>query len=237
MTTEELSTIQVFILIYENDIEIVIGTVDSAQDTIEVRRSDKAIYLSQSQILNLENADTIKLIQGFTDAALVNLINPVKADNLFKISKVGLSEELESKFIESLTDKQMEICSGLAFLLLSGKFGKESISEYSLLSQDSKWCRTKGTLIIYSGENLKNISPAYLINKSYNNIQELFQLSDLEVFNYGENEDDIITSKYLFVKGLEIQLSLANSEFLNQLDYLFGGWKSLPVRLEISKKE
>ena len=237
LTTEELSTIQDKILIYENDIEIVIGTVDSAQDTIEVQRSDKAIYLSQSQILNLENADTIKLIQGFHDAALSrNLINPVKADILFKISKVGLSEELKNKFIESLTDKQIENSHQLAFLLLSGKFGKESISEYSLLSQDSKWYSIKGTLIIYSGENLKNISPAYLINESYNNIQELFQLSDLEVFNYGENEDDIIASKYLFVKGLSPAVLVNSGEFLNQLDYLFGGWKSLPSTLRDFKR-
>lgn len=237
LTSEELSTIQNKILIYENDIEIVIGTVDSAQDTIAVKRDDKVIYLSQSQILNLENADTIKLIQGFHDAALsINLINPIQADNLFKISKVGLSEELKNKFIESLRDNQIENSHQLAFLLLSGKFSKESIREYKLLSQDDKWYSIEGALITYSDENLKNLSSTYLINESYNNIQELFQLSDLEVFNYGENEDDIIASKYLFVKGLSPAVLANSGEILNQLDYLFTGWKSLPSTLREFKR-
>ncbi|MEZ4883860.1 MAG: ATP-binding protein [Chitinophagales bacterium] len=105
LTSEELSSIQDKLLIYENDVEIIIGNIDSAQDTVEVKRGDSTIYLSQSQILNLENADTIKLIQGFHDAALIRiLINPTNADKLFKISKVGISDELKNKFIKCLTN-------------------------------------------------------------------------------------------------------------------------------------
>ncbi len=238
LTSDEFSTIQNKILVYENDNEIIISTIDSAQDTIEVKTGDKTINLSQSQILNLENANTIKLIQGFHDAALNrNLINPIKANNLFKISKVGLSEELKNKFIERLTDKQIENSHQLAFLLLSGKFVKESITEYSLLSQDSEWYFIKGSLIIYSDENLKNISLSYLINENYKNIQEIFQLSDLEVFNYGENEDDIIASKYLFVKGLSPSVLFNLGGLIDdKLEYLYKGWKNLPSTIREYKR-
>ena len=237
ITSDELSIIQDKIVIYENDIEIVIGNVDSAQDTIQVQRNDKFIYLSQSQILNLENADTIKLIQEFHDAALNrNLINPKKAHNLFKISKVGLSEQLKIKFMDSLVEKRIENSHQLLFLLLSGLFTKESISDFKLLFQNSKWYIFEGPILLFSDDNLKNISHSYLIHETYKNIQEILQLSDSEVFNYGENENDIITSKFLFVKGLSTDVLLNSGEILNQLDYLFGGWKILSSALRDLKR-
>lgn len=237
LTTEDLSTIQDKILVCENELEIGIGTVDSAQDTVVVNRSDKTIYLSQSKILNLENADTLKLIQGFHDEALSrNLINPIQADKLFKISKVGLSEELKNKFIESLTEKKIENSHQLAFLLLSGKFDKESLKEYSLLSQDKEWYNINGSFILFSEENSVHIVADRIINEVYNGIQELFQLSDLEVFNYGENEDDIIASKYLFVKGLSLEILVNSGDINNQLKYLYNGWKSIPSTLRVFKR-
>ncbi len=237
MSVDELSTIQDKIIIYDNDFEIVIGNIDSAQDIIEVKRDDKTILLSQSHILNLKNANSIKLIQGFHDAAIQrSLIRPAKAEKLFKISKVGLSEELKNKFEDSLMDKKIENSHQLAFLLLSGKFSKASITDYYLLSQDSNWYFIKGSLIIYSGENYKNIRPSFLINESYSDTQELFQLSDLEVFNYGENEDDIIASKYLFVKGFSPDILGSSGELIDKLDYLFRGWKNLPITLRDYKR-
>ena len=237
LTSEELKIIQDKVLIYENDVEIIIGNIDSAQDTIEVKREDRTIYLSQSQILNLENAETIKLIQSFHDHALKrNLINPTKADNLFKISKVGISDELKIRFTDSLTDNQIENNHQLLFLFLSGKFEKETISDFNLLSQDNNWYSIQGALIIYNSDNFKNVNPAYLINEKYSNLQELLHLSDLEVFNYGLNEDDIIASKFLFVKGIGPNILHGEEELIAKLDYLYAGWKILSSNSREYKK-
>ena len=69
LTPEELSVVHDKISINKDDAKIIIGNIDSAHDSIEVVRGDKKIILSQSQILNLDNADNIKLIQAFHDEA------------------------------------------------------------------------------------------------------------------------------------------------------------------------
>jgi DNA polymerase III delta prime subunit len=237
LPVEELSIIQNKLVIYENKFEVIIGEIDSAQDTIEVKRGDRTIYLSQAQILNLENADTIKLIQGFHDAALCrNLINPRKANILFKISKVGISDELKNKFIECLTNNQIENSHQLLFVCLSGKFDKDNFGGFKLLSQDSNWISIKGVLIINTNNNLRNLNPVYLINERYVDLQDLLHLSDLEVFNYGENENDIIAAKFLFAKGLNPDLLNGGGELIEKLDYLYDGWINLPHSIREYKK-
>lgn len=237
LTTDELSSVQNKIVIYENDVEIQVGSIDSAQDTIEVKRGDKAIYLSQSQILNLENADTIKLVQEFHDSALNReLINPAKADRLFKISKVGISDELVARFCESLKDNQVINAHQLLFLWLSGKIKKEEFVNYSLKSHDEQWYTIEGQLIIYSVENSRFIKPSYLLHESYSGLQSLLQISDLETFNYNEGEGDIVTSRFLFIKGSTPDILESIESTSDKLSYLLNGWINLNSQLRVSKR-
>ena len=244
LTADELSGIQAKILIYENDVEVVIGSINSAHDTIEVKRDDKTIYLSQSRILNLVNADTIKLIQGFHDGALNReLINPAKADRLFKISKVGISKDLIRKFETNLSELNilkdalpLNNAHQLSFVLLSGQYKGNDLKKFAVKCQDNKWYYLKGIKIIYSETNAKFIRSSSLLNQCYDGLQSTLSLSDLEVFNFGQNEDDIITSKFLFVKGLNPELLLGDGEVTEQLDFLYNGWKNLPHALREYKR-
>lgn len=236
-TLHELSKIQDKILIYENDIEIIIGAIDSAQDTIEVKRGDKTIILSQSKILNLENADTIKLIQQFHDEAQRRqLINPTKADKLFKISKVGITDDLKNRFLDCLVDNHIDNSHQLIFALLSSKFSKDKFADFNVLSQDGSCYNLEGSIIIYSDVNAQNLNPAFICNSKYENLQELLQLNDLECFNYGESDEEIIATKYLFVNGLNPEILESQRGRLEKLDYLYSGWQGLSHGIKKSKK-
>ena len=224
----ELENIQKKIVIYNGDEEIFIENIESAQDTIEVKRGEKIILLSQSQILNLDNADTIKLIQKFHDEAIRReTLNHNTANKLFKISKTGVSDELKIKFLECLSDNQIDNTHQLLFVLLSNIIEKEELKSFSLQSHDNSWYGLEGVLIVHNDANVQNLSPQFICNVKYTNLQELLQISDIEVFNYGQNEDDIIAPKFLFVEGLEPNIIKPNDDLSKKLDYLYNGWKDL----------
>jgi hypothetical protein len=224
----ELENIQKKIVIYNGDEEILIENIESAQDTIEVKRDEKIILLSQSQILNLDNADTIKLIQKFHDEAIRReTLNHYTANKLFKISKSGVSELLKKKFLECISDNKIENTHQLLFVLLSNIIEKEELKSFSLQSHDNSWNDLEGVLIVHNDANVQNLSPQFICNAKYTNLQELLQISDIEVFNYGQNEDDIIASKFLFVEGLEPNIIKPNDDLSEKLDYLYNGWKDL----------
>lgn len=238
ITPEELNTIHKKIIINKGEDEILIGDIDSAHDSIEVMRGDKKIILSQSQILNLENAENIKLIQEFHDEAKKrDLVTQTTADKLFKVSNTGITNDLVDKFNANLNDKQLENAHQLLFVLLSEKFKKEEFNNYTLKSQNDTWYKLEKQLIIYNDENSNFINPAYVINDSYNNLQSLLQLSDLEVFSYGENEDDIIAPRFLFVKGCNPGI-LESTEAINEkMNYLHQGWKNLVSTIRENKRK
>lgn len=243
----ELLGVQKQIIIYKDTLEVNIGDVESAQDTIEVKRGDKTIYLSQAQLLNLANAETIKLIQQFHDEALKRqLINHTKADTLFKISKVGISDDLVTRFEKvlqslNLLTNALPINNShqLIFVLLSGKYSMADLKKkFAVKCQDEKWYYLTGEKIIYSEQNNIYIKNSYLLHEQYQNLQSVLSLNDLEVFNYGEdeNEDDVIATKFLFVKGLNSDILTSDEELPAILDYLYAGWKGLPRTLRDYKK-
>lgn len=243
---EELSNIQSKIIIYEGELEVNIGEIESAQDTIELKRGDKTIYLSQSQILNLESADTIKLIQQFHDEALRReLINPTKANVFFKISKVGINEDLISRFETvlsslNLVSNALPINNShqLAFVLLSNNYSSADFKKkFAIKCQNDKWYFLEGAKVVFSEENDIYIKNNNLLNEQYKDLQTVFSLNDLEVFNYGEDEDDIIVSKFLFVKGQNPNLLNPDGELSEKLNYLYNGWKGLSHTLRDYKRD
>ena len=237
ITQEELAAIHKKISINRNGQEINVGKIDNARDSIEVYRGEKKITLSQSQILNLENADNIKLIQAFHDEAQKrDLITQSIADKLFKISNVGITDDLVVRFSEILKDKQIVNAHQLLFVWLSGKFKKEEYNQYSLKSQNDEWYQLEGQLIIYSAENENHIKPSFLLNKSYNGLKSLLQLSDIEIFNYNDSEDDIIASQFLFVKGCTPDILESTEKIHSKLDYLYKGWVNLPTVIRVNKQ-
>lgn len=249
ITQEELNAIHKKITINKGEEGIVIGDIDSANDSIEVTRGDKKIILSQSQILNLENAENIKLIQEFHDAAKKrDLVTQKTADTLFKISNTGITDELIKRFKENLSSKNVlknavSIFNAhqLLFVLLSGKFEKEKYSEFAIKCHDNKWYRLKSSKIINSNENINFIKPENLLNECYEDLLSLIQLSDLEAFNYGESNDDIIASRFLFIKGCNSDILDSIEEKLDEinerLDYLYQGWLNLPFTIREHKRE
>ncbi len=237
LTPEELTAIHKKICIIKDDQKIIIGDIDSANDSIEVNRGDKKITLSQSQILNLANAENIKLIQTFhNEAKKRDFLSQTVADKLFKISNVGITDDLVAKFIENLDDKKIVNAHQILFVWLSGKFKKEDFKLYSLKSQDDVWYELKGQLVIYSEENAKHIKTSYLLNESYTGLQSLLQLSDLEAFNYNDSEDDIIVSHFLFVKGCSTEILESTEEIISKLNYLYKGWLNLSNLIKVHKR-
>lgn len=242
---EDLEIIQRKIIIYNGDQEVNIGGIESAQDAIEVKRDDKSIYLSQSQILDLENSQIINLIQHFHDAVLGrNLISPAKADKLFKISSVGITDDLMNRFENALRSLNLlkdalPITNShqLAFVLLSNKYTSPELKKFAVKCHDNKWYFLKGKKIIFSRENEAYIDESYLLNEQYDDLQSVFSLGDFDVFNFGENEDDIIASKFLFVKGIDPYILNSKGELLDKLDYLYNGWKGVPYATRDYKKD
>lgn len=241
---EELSDIQNKILLYENETEVVIGQIESAQDSIQVSRNEKTLFLSQSQILNLEDAGTIKLIQGFHDRVIEkNLMDPVKADRLFKISKVGVTTELIDKFEFNL--KNLNILKDalplnnshqLAFVLHSDKYGADDLQKFAVKCDDEKWYRLPGTKIIYSETNSKFIINSSMLNKCYEDLQSVLLLNDLDVYSFNDEYNNLIAPKFIFVKGLQPQILIDGQQLHQKLDYLYSGWKILPSTVRDYKR-
>ncbi|MBC3759705.1 AAA family ATPase [Hyunsoonleella sp. SJ7] len=235
---DELETIQEKIKILKDESEIIIADIDSAQDSIEVKRGDKDIVLSQSQILNLENADSIEIIQQIhNDAISREILNHQTADKLFKISSAGVTNQLVSKFLENLNNKQITNSHQLAFVLLSQQFNSEKIKEFSIKFNNERWMKIENQLIIYSEKNEEFIDSMFMISQDYEGIQELLKLNDLEAFNYGNNEDDIIASKFLFVKGFNPEILVNEKELESKLNYLFNGWINLSSQIRVHKRK
>jgi len=238
ITAEQLQEIHDKIKISNDELEINVGEIDSAQDSIELMRGEIKIIVSQSQILNLENAESIKLIQDFHDEAKKrDLLNQNIADNLFKISNTGVTDQLVTKFLESLTNKQIENTHQLLFVWLSNKFDKDRFNEFSIKRQDEQWDKLSGQYLFYSEQNLKYISKLYMFSDNYINIQSLLQLSDLEAFSYGLEEDDIVASKFLFVKGFNIDPLNDEQPLTDKLNYLYSGWLNLSPQIRIPKRK
>ncbi|ANE50637.1 AAA domain-containing protein [Flavisolibacter tropicus] len=237
ISSEELSQIHNKIVINKDDQQIIIGDIDSAHDSIKVFREDKEIILSQSQILNLESAENIKLIQAFHDEAKKrDLISQTSADKLFKLSDVGITDELVSRFTANLSDNQLVNSHQLLFVLLSGRFEKENFKDYKLKSHNDEWYTIEKPIIIFSEENQSYIHGSYLLNREYNDLQSLLQLNDLEVFNYGEGEDDIIAPRFLFVKGCNPEILDNEAEISDKLNYLYKGWINLSQQAKEYKR-
>lgn len=245
ITPEELNTIHKKIIINKREDEILIGDIDSAHDSIEVVRGDKKIILSQSQILNLENAENIKLIQEFHDEAKKrDLVPQTTLDKLFKVSNTGITEDLITRFKENLASKNilkdaLPILNAhqLLFVLLSGKFEKENYSKFAVKCHNDKWYFFNGIKIINSEQNVNYIKPEFILNECYENLQSLLQLGDLDVVNYGENENDLICSQFLFVKGCNPNILESIKPITERLNYLHRGLINLAPTIRDYKRD
>lgn len=238
ISAEELNIIQNKISIYKDADKIIIGEIDSANDSIELSRDDTKIILSQSQILNLENADSIKLIHTFYDEARNrDLLNQKTGHKLFKISNTGITDELVEKFIAKLENNYLENSHQILFVLLSGKFKKDKFKSFSIKFQNNQWYKIEKQLILYSNLNEIYINHWFLINKCYDDMQSLLQLGDMDVFNYGENEVEIIASHFLFVKGFNPEVLESKETISNKLNYLHKGWVNSPAAMRVIKRQ
>lgn len=225
ITPTELQQIHNKISIYKEEQEIIIGEIDSAHDSIVLTRGDKTITLSQSQVLNLESADNIKLIQSFHDEAKKrDLVSQTIADKLFKLSSAGISEELVERFKDRLEENQLENSHQLLFVLLSGYFKMGDFKNYSLKSNDNAWYTLEGQLVFSTDENRKFVNHVHVLSEDYHDLQSLVQLSDFDAFNYGENEDDLIAPRFLFVEGCNPEVLESDGSIYDKLNYLYKSW-------------
>jgi hypothetical protein len=236
LSDEELALIHNKISITKDENEIIIGKINSANDSIEVIRDDKKITISQSQILNLKDAANIKLIQEFNDEAKKrDLIIQSSADKLFKISKTGITDELVARFKSNLNNYQLENSHQLIFILFSNKFSKEEFKSFSVKFQDNQWNKLEKQLIIHSDVNKKHINSWFLLNETYSDLQSLLQIGDLDVCKYGENEEDIIASQFLFVKGCNPEVLEGSEKLSDKLDYLHKSFVNLSSTIKVYK--
>ncbi|GAA4756160.1 AAA domain-containing protein [Flavisolibacter ginsenosidimutans] len=225
ITPTELQEIHNKISIFMGEQQIIIGEIDSAHDSIEVTRVDKMITLSQSQVLNLESADNIKLIQSFHDEAKKrDLVNQTTADKLFKLSSTGITEELVERFKDRLEENKLENSHQLLFVLLSGYFKKEDLKDYSLKSFTNTWYTLEDQVFFPTEENREFVDHVHVLSDDYSDLQSLLQLNDFEAFNYGENEDDLMAPRFLFVGGCNPEVLESDANIHDKLTYLYKGW-------------
>ncbi|TBX68342.1 hypothetical protein EZL74_08505 [Flavobacterium silvisoli] len=237
ISDDELSHLHQKIIIKKEDRVIIVGDIDSAEDSIKVLRGDKEIILSQSQILNLDNADNIKLIQEFHDEAKRReLIKQSTSDKIFKISNIGITEDLVTKFKNNLDKNRLVNSHQLIFIWLSGKFKKDEYSKFSLLSHDDQWYTVAKQLFINCSENNKHINNAYVLNECYGDLQTLLQLNKNEIYNYGIDEEDIITTNFLFTRGFKTDILESTESVGEKLNYLFSAWQSTPNVMKEEKR-
>ncbi|KAA6340818.1 RecBCD enzyme subunit RecD [termite gut metagenome] len=244
--SDELIKIQNKIEIKKGEQTINIGTIDSANDSIEVQRDDRKIILSQSQILDLENSENIKLIHEFNKEAInKEFISKNIADKLFKISKGGISDELIDKFNKALINNNLTIKNShqLSFLLLSSKFNLDANNNFTIKTQQQRdkvvsiklydeqsYC-LKGQLFCYSPENCRFIDHGRLLKESFKDLFLLLQNTGYEVFYYNKNNaKDLIAPCFLFIKGCFPNVLKSDESITEKLNYLYRGWENTPQK-------
>lgn len=230
--TENIANIHSKIRLIKDNIEVSMADIESANDSIEVKRGDKVIILSQTQILNLENHN-IELVQDFFNRIKnEDIISGKTAEKLFKISKSGITDELLIKFINSLQNNTIINAHQLVFLLFSGKIDSQDYNKYSLLSYDDKSYKLEGQLICFSAENIRFIDPMYLLHESFSDLKELLQLGSNEYLKYNEY-NDVIASRFVFSQGFTPEILRSDESILDKLDYLYEGYKGIPQPQEM----
>ncbi len=244
MGDQSINALQDKIIIYREEEEVNIGKIESAQDNIEIKKGDKFIHLSQSLILELDTAGIISFIQDFHDEAIKrDLISSSKAEKIFKIATIGVTDELIARFEKAskatnlLTDAlPITNAHQLAFVLFSGKYDSAKLKKFAVQCQNDTWYFLKKQKFLPSDQNKIHIDESYLLNERYADFQSIVSLNDFEVVSFGEDEEDVIAPRFLFIKGLDPDLLLSSDDTEDKLNYLYNGWRGVPPTARDYKK-
>jgi hypothetical protein len=215
--------------------DINIGTIHNAEDIIQVSFREKLIDLSQARLLGLEDEDGIPVVEAFCVSAIERGYVPnVIAEKLFKRNKSGITAEFIEKFKDGLEEMKLVNTHQLIFVLFSGKFSAEEIRSYSVGAQNCEYYQLRENIYFHNEENIRFLSGSYVLSKEYVDLQERLGTGDLEPTLYGEEANDILLPRFLFVQGATIGAIAKASEMLLLFEYLYGAWRLMNQSLKSS---
>jgi hypothetical protein len=216
--------------------DIIIGDIHNAEDNILIPFQDRTLHISQSQLLDLDDKDGISAVEEFARLAIQKgFLTVSSAERLFKQNSAGVSEELVNLFIDKVSDGVIKNAHQLIFLLFSGTVDKSEFENYQILMVSGDLYAVDGNIVLYSVVNAGFINEIFQLDEIFQDLQSILGMSDLEVIQYGEKEQDILLPKFLFLQGVEVDILENNNEQLAMLDYLYTPWPLLVKQLRTSK--
>ena len=202
--------------------------IDQASDIILLKRGEKEIAISQAELLDLEDKQSIKLIRDFAAESIKrNLVTENQASAIFKLSGTGVTAELVQKFLACLTEKQLVNSHQLAFVLFSEKFKKETFKEFQLQAADGELYELGNIWVLWK-EDIALYDPKYVFGEQFKDFGGLISLGASESFQFGMDDKDILLPGYLFVKGCGAEILNEEAEMVFLLDGLLAALQQTP---------
>ncbi|MCX2472761.1 AAA domain-containing protein [Pedobacter sp. MC2016-05] len=232
----DLSEIHAKLRLIRESGDIIIGNIHNAEDNILIPFQERTLHISQSQLLDLEDKEGISVIEEFARLAVQQgFLTAPSAERLFKQNSTSVSEELVTLFIDKINDGQLKNSHQLIFLLFSGNFDKSEFENYHILTESGDLYPVDGNIVLHSPQNTGFINEIFHLDESFQDLQSVLGISDLEVIQYGEEEEDILLPKFLFLPEVEVDILESNTEQLAMLDYLFISWPLLTSQFKTRK--
>jgi len=231
----ELAEIHSKLRIVRQHGDIIIGDVHNAEDNILIPYAGRQLHISQSQLLDLEDKEGISIIGEFASLAVKRgLLTSSIAEELFKQNSTGVSNELVERFNQKITDGHIKNAHQLAFLLFSGNFEKSDFENYQIEMASGDLYAVDGNIVLYAPGNESFIDDSFQLNESFSELQSILGMNDLDVICYGEDEDDVLLPKFLFLRGIQSAILVQNADQIAMLGYLYEGWSQLGSQFRTS---
>ena len=213
-----------------------LSTFPFVSDSVMIQKDEREFSLSVSKILNQDNHEVIGQIHDFSQSCVLReLLTPSQAKKLFKLEQSkGLSVE---QFNHCLRESKLQNAAQLAFVLLSDQIDPAKKKKYQILAANGDWYQLDGTLFPYSCVQNHLIDDSYRLAEQYDSLEELIQLNGLEPFKYGENDDDLILSRFVFRTGCDPEIFAEEVDVIDVLDYLYESWSLSNRDFLVSKKD
>lgn len=221
---EEKTIVSDKVSLYNSSGEIHLNTIQQASDTLIIEKEERKYSLSISKILDEDNQQEIERVYGFAQACIQReLLSSTEANAIFKLEQC---EELSiDQFDNSLGEGKLQNAEQLAFVLLSDLIDPAKKKKYQILAANGDWYKLSGTWFTNSCEQNQFIDDSYRLAEQYDSMEELIQLNGLEPFKYGENDDNLILSRFVFRTGCDPEVFSEEVDVIDVLDYLYESWK------------
>lgn len=217
---------------------ISIGSIHQASDTILVQKMEKEYQLSGSKILDRNDQLHLQIIQDFAQKCVAEgPLSTLKADQLFKLNRTEVTQELLLEFHDNLVDLQLTNANQLALVLLCDLIPREEVNSYQVTDRSGAWKNLEGNWYLHDEQTRNYTTSSFSLHSCYQGLRELLQLADVHALPYSDKDGDLILGRFLFQKGCTADALDSEIASLELLIYLYESWKTIPNRLRSNKAD